>query len=451
MKKEYVAIVGAGLAGSLLAVYLARRGFRVDVYERRPDMRREAISAGRSINLALSVRGIHALQEVGLAGNILTDAIPMKGRMMHSTEGELTFQPYGKDPREVINSVSRGGLNMLLLDAAESYDDVQIFFDERCTGADLDRGELQFRNERSGKQQVVTADAVIASDGSASAVRMEMQKIGRFNLSQQYLEHGYKELSIPPAADGGYRMEPHALHIWPRGSYMLIALPNPDGSFTCTLFLPFAGEPGFDSLGSPAKVRDFFRTTFADALPLIPDLETDFFQNPTGSLVTIKCFPWQHRGKMLLLGDAAHAIVPFYGQGMNCAFEDCTLLNRILGDYGPDWEQVFAAYQAQRKRDTDAIADLALENFIEMRDQVADPVFLRKRKVELLLETKFAGQFFSKYAMVTFQRLPYSLALERGRRQDAVLMEICARVERIEELDLDAVYAEVRQRAAFDA
>lgn len=451
MRKEHVAIVGAGLAGSLLAVYLARRGFRVDVYERRPDMRRESISAGRSINLALSVRGIHALQEVGLAGNILADAIPMKGRMMHSPKGELTFQPYGKDPREVINSISRGGLNMLLLDAAESYDEVQIFFNERCTGADVERGELLFQNERSGAARAVTADTIIATDGAASAVRMELQKTGRFNLSQQYLEHGYKELAIPPAAGGGFRIAQHALHIWPRGSFMLIALPNLDGSFTCTLFLPYAGEPGFDNLDRPEKVREFFRTTFADALPLIPELETDFFANPTGSLVTIKCFPWHHRGKVLLLGDAAHAIVPFYGQGMNCAFEDCTLLNRILGDFGPDWERVFAAYQAQRKRDTDAIADLALENFIEMRDQVADPVFLRKRQVELMLETKFAGQFLSKYAMVTFSRLPYSQALEKGRLQDQLLMEICARVEGVEELELDAVYEEVRRRTMLDA
>lgn len=446
MKKQKITIVGAGLAGSLLAIYLAKRGFQVNVYERRPDMRAEDIGGGRSINLALSTRGIYALRQVGLADNVLKAAIPMRGRMLHLPHGELTFQPYGKSENEVINSISRSGLNCTLMDAAERYENVQISFNERCLAMDFKSGEVKFYNERTGVEKTVSGDTVFACDGSGSAIRLEMQKVGRFNLSQMYLEHGYKELTIPPGAGGGFQMEKNALHIWPRGTYMLIALPNRDGSFTCTLFFPYQGEYSFASLVTPKKVLDFFREQFPDAVPLIPGLQTDFFTNPTGDLVTIKSFPWHVEGKALLLGDAAHAIVPFYGQGMNCAFEDCTVLDECIEKFGADWETVYREYETTRKANTNAIADLALENFIEMRDRVADPKFLLKKKVELLLEQKYPGEFLSKYAMVTFHRLPYTEALEKGNLQEKILMKLCEAVESPEELDLEQAYVILKEK-----
>ena len=446
MKQQNVLITGAGLAGSLLAIYLAKKGFRVDVYERRPDMRKENIDGGRSINLALSTRGIYALQEVDLADTVLKNAIPMRGRMIHSIENELTFQPYGVQENEVINSTSRAGLNSILMDAAEGFETVSIHFNQRCLGMDFQSGEVSFLNEKTGETITKTADTVIACDGATSAIRLEMQKVGRFNLNQMYLEHGYKELTIPPGPNGAFQMEKEALHIWPRGTYMLIALPNLDGSFTCTLFFPFEGEYSFASLNRSEKMVDFFQQQFPDAVPLIADLEGDFFGNLTGNLITIKCAPWYVGGKALLLGDSAHAIVPFYGQGMNCAFEDCTLLNQIIDQHGDDWETVFSEYQLKRKADADAIAQLALDNFIEMRDSVANPKFLLKKKLERQLEEQFPGEFLSTYSRVTFHRLPYSEALEMGKIQDRILMEICNSTGKIEELDLKQVLAKVAEK-----
>lgn len=451
MRKQPITIIGAGLAGSLLAIYLAKRGFRVEVYERRPDMRKTDISAGKSINLALSTRGIFALQEVGLAETVLAQAIPMRGRMIHDPHGELTFQPYGKAEHEVINSVSRRDLNVILMDAAESYPEVRIHFQQRCLGIDFDQGEVLLKDEVSGETRTVAAPVIFGCDGAYSAVRLEMQKRGRFNLHQFYLEHGYKELTIPPGPEGKFLMEKNALHIWPRHTYMLIALPNLDGSFTCTLFLAFEGEPGFAVLDSPAAVETFFRRQFPDAVPLMPTLVEDFFRNPTGDLVTIKCFPWHVGGRALLIGDAAHAIVPFYGQGMNCAFEDCTILNQCIEEFGDEWERVFREYAQRRKEDTDAIADLAIENFIEMRDRVADPKFRMKKELELRLERQFPGRFISKYAMVTFSRLPYSLALRKGRAQEAVLWELCQSVERLDDLQLEEVFRVVQERSGNGA
>lgn len=427
-------LIGSGLTGPLLAISLVQRGFAVEVYERRPDMRRVQISAGRSINLALSTRGIHALREAGIFDQIQKIIIPMRGRMMHALNSELTFMPYGKDETEVINAVSRADLNVALMDAAEAVG-VPIYFNQRCTGIDLRTNALDLRDEETANEYTVDTDVVIATDGAGSAIRNEMLKLPRFNFSQQYLNYGYKELTIPPGSDGKHVFETHALHIWPRGTFMLIALPNIDGSFGCILFLPFDGEVSFAALGDESKVRAFFEAEFPDALAVMPDLAGNFFANPTGTMVTIKCSPWHVDGRALLLGDAAHAIVPFFGQGMNCAFEDCTYLLGLLDRIGPDWAHLFSEFEGSRKADTDAIADLALENFIEMRDRVADPRFLFRKKVELELEKRYPGTFVPKYAMVTFHRTPYSVAAARGRIQDRMLGELCDSVARIEDLD----------------
>jgi kynurenine 3-monooxygenase len=431
---EMITLIGSGLTGPLLAISLVQRGFRVQIYERRPDIRRGRVNAGRSINLAISTRGIHALQEAGLWDSMRSIIVPMRGRMMHSLAGELTFQPYGKDETEVINSISRADLNAALMDAAEARG-VSIHFEERCTGFDLKTGAIRLLSEEMGRETTLESNIVIGTDGAGSAVRLEMLKSGRFNFSQQYLDYGYKELTIPAGPNGKHRLEPHALHIWPRGSHMLIALPNIDGTFACILFLPFEGEEGFASLDTGPKVLRFFETRFPDAVHFMPDLTESFFANPTGAMVTIKCFPWHVNGKLLLLGDAAHAIVPFFGQGMNCAFEDCTCLLELLDRNGPDWPRVFTEFEESRKANADAIADLALENFVEMRDRVADPRFLFKKKVELALEAKYPRLFVPKYAMVTFHRVPYSVALSRGRIQDSLLAELCDSIGRLEDLD----------------
>ena len=445
MSKQKATIVGAGLAGALLAVYLGRKGFTVEVYERRPDMRKAQISAGRSINLALSTRGIHALREVGVLDELMKDAIPMRGRMIHSLTGELAFQPYGKSEREAINSISRGGLNIALMNAAEATGKVRFFFNRRCVGVDLSNAVLQLRDETSGRISQKKASVIFACDGAFSAVRLTMMRSRRYNFSQDYLAHGYKELTIPPLPDGSFRMEKHALHIWPRGSHMLIALPNPVGSFTCTLFLPFEGENSFAGLKEPAQVRQFFKTQFADVVVLLPNLLDEFFENPTGDLVTIRAFPWFVNDSALLLGDAAHAIVPFYGQGMNCAFEDCTVLNACIERHGGNWGAVFSEFQQLRKRNADAVAQLALDNFVEMRDKVADPIFLMKKALEIKLEQSFPGKFLSTYARVTFHRAPYAEALEKGRVQDRVLMNICRNAGSIDRVDLPALLSTVNQ------
>jgi kynurenine 3-monooxygenase len=436
-KHSKIIVVGAGLAGSLCSVFLAKRGYHVEVYERRSDMRKTSISAGRSINMALSTRGIHALQQVGLDQEIMQHAIPMKGRMIHSLTGELHFQAYGQKESEVIYSIPRGLLNMVLLEAAEQDFKVHFQFNQRCTGINLKLGGLHFTDENTGKEteKRIPSETVIATDGYASAIRMEMIRKRRFNFSQEYLSHGYKELTIPPSPQGGFLLEKHALHIWPRGTYMLIALPNLDGSFTCTLFFPFEGENSFESLNSPEKIKTFFQEQFPDATPLMPSLIEDFLANPTGALVTVKCNPWSIEDKVLLLGDSAHAMVPFFGQGMNCAFEDCTYLDECIERFSGDWLKIFKEYEALRKVNTDAISDLALENFIEMRDLVADPHFLLKKKVGLLLEQKYPELFIPKYSMVTFHRIPYSSALHKGKIQDKILETLCRSINDIQEID----------------
>jgi len=433
-KREKITLIGAGLNGPLLGLELAKRGFDVEICERRPDMRRVPISAGRSINLAISTRGIYALQQAGLWAQMQDIIVPVRGRMMHSTKSELTFQPYGKDDSEVINSISRADLNVALMNAAEA-NGVKFHFQQRCRGIDLKSGTIRLRDEATRQESQVEASVVIGCDGSASAIRAEMLRRSRFNFSQQYLDYGYKELTIPAGPEGKHVLDADALHIWPRGNYMLIALPNVDGTFACILFLPFEGPDSFAQLTSDTQVTKFFNDRFPDAVPLMPTLTTNFSENPTGAMVTIKCAPWHVEGRALLLGDAAHAIVPFFGQGINCGFEDCTVLLELIDRLGADWAEVFRQFEKARKVNTDAIADLAVENFVEMRDRVADPRFLFRKKVDLALEAKYPGIFVPKYAMVTFHRVPYATALQRGQVQDRMLTELCDGIERLEDLD----------------
>ena len=476
-----VVIIGAGLAGSLLSIYLAKRGIAVDVYEARPDMRKEKIVAGRSINLALSDRGIAALREVGMDEYMLAEAVPMYGRMIHSVSGETKLLPYSGRKGEYINSVSRAGLNIALINEAEKYEGVRFYFDQKCIDFDCKTGEAVFED---GKKAL--GDTLIATDGAGSAIRQTMERqMPEFSSSSVFLEHGYKELHIPPEmsdklqfvdanADinklkfvGQFQMEPNALHIWPRHRFMMIALPNFDGSFTCTLFLAQKklvglvdiNEPSFKELTTKDALLDFFNREFPDAVPLMPTLVEDFFTNPTGNLGTVRCWPWKVGGKALLLGDSAHAMVPFYGQGMNCAFEDVRILDQLIEKHttkseppasaggffsGLNWEEVYQEYGQLRKTNTDAIQDMAEENFYEMRDATADPVFQKKRELETKLEQTYPD-YFSKYSMVTFREdLPYSVAKENGNAQDQLLMEICSKTHDVTKVSLDKIIAMVR-------
>lgn len=437
MKQQPIHVVGGGLVGALATIVLAQRGFKVVLYERRPDMRRVDIPAGRSINLAVTARGLKALADVGLKQEVLALALPMKGRMLHDMEGKTSFVPYGQKESEVINSVSRGALNKLLLEKADSYDHVEILFNQRCSHYDVDSSVLTFIDEQTTKQKTVKADVAIGTDGAWSAIRKAMfETVKDFNYSQAFLEHGYKELVIPPAPGGGFLIEKNALHIWPRKSFMLIALPNLDGSFTVTLFFAHEGKESFAALKSERDVQDFFRRTFPDAAALMPTLAQDFFTNPTGSMATIRCKPWHVGGRAMLLGDAAHAIVPFFGQGMNCGFEDCSALGDLLGKHTGDWEHLFSELEKCRKPNSDAIADMALENFVEMRDTVADAKFQLKKQIGFELERRYPGQFIPRYAMVVFHpEISYAEAKKRSETQDGVLEALCAGAVSIEQVD----------------
>lgn len=419
-RNKHIAIVGAGLVGSMLSVYLARRGYKISIFERRPDMRTQSVDGGRSINLALSNRGIKSLEEIGLAKQMKLAAIPMHGRMIHDINGNCNFQPYGKEG-QFINSVSRSGLNKVLISEAEA-NGVEIFFDHRCTGVDLKETTLSLT--LNGSTINKKFDIIIGADGAFSAVRGAMQITDRYDYSQDYIDHGYKEFTIPPGKDGEFQMEKNALHIWPRESFMLIALPNPDRSFTCTLFFPFEGRPSFESLKAPADFVDFFKKTFPDAVPMIRDLVQELKENPTSTLLTIRCHPWAIQNTMLI-GDAAHAIVPFYGQGMNAGFEDCRVLNNLLDKYSDDWMTVMPAFQKLRKPDADAIADLALANFIEMRDLVADADFVLRKKIEAKLHELYPGKWIPLYSMVTFHDdIRYSDALKTGLKQQRIMDKV---------------------------
>lgn len=431
-----IILLGSGLSGSLMAVYLAQRGFQVKLFERRPDMRRTDISAGKSINLAISVRGLSALAGVGLKSEIEKICIPMRGRVMHATDGALTYQPYSKDGVTAINSISRGDLNMKLMDLAETFPNIEIIFHQRSIGVDVKTGEVQMRDEQTGKEYSVSGQAVIACDGAFSGIRESLLRTPRFNYSQNFLGHGYKELTIPATAEGGWRMEKNALHIWPRGQYMLIALPNMDGSYTVTLFFPFEGKNSFATLQDQASVEQFFREEFPDAMALMPDLAADFFENPTGDLVTIKCAPWNYEGKVVLMGDAAHAVVPFYGQGMNAAFEDCQVLNDCLEGFTGDWKSVFEDFSNKRVANGHAIAEMAIENYVEMRDSVGNTRWLFRKKVEHLLEHEFPGKYISRYEMISFTRIPYAESQIRGRLNDEILDALVTGIDAVEDVNL---------------
>jgi kynurenine 3-monooxygenase len=413
-------LIGSGLAGGLLAAYLGRRGYDVDLYERRADPREGNIVGGRSINLAISTRGIHALEQIGIADEALRHAIPMRGRMIHDKSGALHFAPYDVDPKKCINSIGRASLNTTVIEAAQRYPNVRVHFSHKCT--DVDLTEAVCRLETDTGKLTVRGDAVIGVDGAFSAVRASMQRnIDNFQYNESYLAHGYKELTIPPAPDGSWQIEKNALHIWPRKSFMMIALPNPDGSFTCTLFWEFEGPRSFATTKTDDDVRRFFGEEFPDALPLMPTLLEDFKNNPTGSLVTIRCAPWYYRDRVCLLGDAAHAVVPFYGQGMNAAFEDCIVLDECLDKFANDRERAFAEYFERRKENADALANLAVGNFIEMRDKTASRAFRAKKKLDHMLEAALPGVYLPLYTMVTFTRVPYAQAARRARLQDRIL------------------------------
>ena len=426
-KKEKILIVGAGLCGSMLALRMAQRGYQVVVYESRSDLRKSDISAGRSINLALSNRGLKALRMAGVEEKARELCIPMKGRLMHDVASNTFESNYSGRQGEFINSISRGDLNGLLLTEAEKYSNVKIHFNTRCLEIDIETKIASFQSIDSEKQFTVQADVIFGTDGAGSSLRKSYEKqFPEFSVTQDFLTHGYKELEIPADINGNHIISKEHLHIWPRGDYMLIALPNMNGSFTVTLFLSYSeGLYNFDNLVTEEKIIEFFKKDFPDALSLIPDVLKEFENNPTGKLGTIKCYPWSYKGNTLLLGDSSHAIVPFYGQGMNASFEDVYVFDNVLNQFEGDWLTVFSEFQKQRKIDTDAIADLAIDNYYEMRDHVANPLFKEKRIVEMNLEKYFPTEYFSKYSLVTFNEyIGYHEAMTKGRAQDKVLLKM---------------------------
>ena len=444
--EENILIIGAGLCGSLLALRLGQRGYNVRVMERRSDLRKEDISAGRSINLALSNRGIKALKMVGLENKVKSLCIPMYGRMLHDKSGNTKLSKYSGRDGEYINSISRELLTALLIDEAEALENVSFEFHQKCDAIDFENNIARFKNSKNGTALDCEANRIFGTDGAGSILRKSYLSKRKFlfSFSQNFLTHGYKELTIPAKKGGGYKTEKNALHIWPRGDYMIIALPNLDGSFTVTLFLAYEGGTyNFNNLDSADKVQNFFSKEFPDTLELMPDLTSEFFKNPTAPLGTIKCFPWQYQGKNLILGDAAHAIVPFYGQGMNASFEDVFEFDAALEAHKGNWEATFISFQQKRKKDTDGIADLAIDNFHEMKDHVANPVFQQKRTLEMALETALPNTYFSKYSMVTFREdMGYNQAMLLGRAQDKAILEMIEK----KQLDLELPIVELHEK-----
>ena len=420
--RSNITVVGAGSVGLLLACLLGEEGYRVNVYEKRPDPRKVAMDQGRSINLALSDRGWKALDLLALAESVRHWSVPMAGRMVHQLGQMCTFQPYSKK-RQPIYAVSRDKLHKILLERAEQCPNVAIFFNHTCNTIDLKRKQISYKEQ---PQTTISYDLLVGADGAFSTVRQHLCKTERFNFSQSYLEHGYKEFTIPPTGAGGFVLEKHALHIWPRRSFMLIALPNTDESFTATLFFPYHGSPSFSTLRSEAQVRTFFQQTFPNATALIPNLAEEFFASPTSSLITIKCDPWVYRNEVFLIGDAAHAIVPFYGQGMNCGFEDCSKLMEILKICANDWEKILPIYQKHRIRDANAISDLAIQNFIEMRDHIMSETFLLRKKIEEKICEQLPEKWTPLYTMIAFSHMPYHKAVRISKQQAAIIDNLLA-------------------------
>jgi kynurenine 3-monooxygenase len=414
-------LVGAGLGGALMANLLGRAGYAVRGFEMRPDPRRGPAPGGRSINLALSARALHALRQVGLDGRIVEIGIPMRGRMIHPPDGRTAFQPYGTAPEHANHSVSRAGLNLALIEAAEALPGVRFEFGMKCESVDAEAGTATFTAVAGGRPATARGDFIVGADGAFSAVRGRMQRQERFDYQQAYLSHGYKELTIPPLPGGRFALEPNALHIWPRGGFMMIALPNRDASFTCTLFWPFEGPNSFAALRSDAEVRRFFADIFPDAAPLMPDLGAEYARNPVGSLVTIRCRPWRERDRLVLLGDACHAVVPFHGQGANAAFEDCIVLDECLRRFAADRETAFAEYEARRRENTDALADLSIANFREMRDEAGSAAFRFGKAAEKVLYRLWPSRLMPLYMMISFTRIPYAEAVRIARRQRLLL------------------------------
>ncbi len=426
-----IAIVGAGLVGSLQAILMAQKNYKVSVFERRPDLRKAKVISGKSINLALSNRGWKALEIAGIADDIREIAIPMYQRCMHALDGSLTYQPYGVNG-EAIYSVSRGGLNQKLMNLADNYPNISYHFNQKCTDLKLDSNTLVFHDEQTQKTSEFQADKIFATDGAFSAVRLSMQKHMLFDFSQKYLTHGYKELVIPANEDGSHRLDKNCLHIWPRGEFMMIALANLDGSFTCTLFFPLKGEVSFESLKTRGEVSDFFQKTFPDAIPMMPTLLDDYFTNVTNSLIMVRCEPWNYKENVVLMGDAAHAMVPFYGQGMNCGFEDCTVFDEMYKQASGDWTNLLDEFSKKRVPDGNAIIDLALDNYIEMRDKTADPEFLLQKKIENKFSKLHPDKWLPLYSQVTFSNIRYSEAYKNGKKQDLLMKEIL-NIEQIHE------------------
>ncbi len=440
-KNETITLIGAGLVGSLLAVLLAKRGFRVEIFERRPDMREQDISAGRSINLALANRGIYPLEQAGLMDKVTPILTTMKGRMVHDIGGGKNFQSYGQRPEEVIYSVSRGELNIICMDAAEETGLVTIHFNKKCESVDLENKIARIVDTKTGAETRHSFLRVIGTDGSASAVREAIHSVSSKQHDIIPLGHSYKELRIPAGDNGSFQIDASSLHIWPRGGYMVIALPNKDGSFTVTLFMPSEGEISFPEIDTEDKVVQFFTTNFSDLLPLIPELKTDYFENPTGSLATVKCSPWHYQDTALILGDAAHAVVPFHGQGMNCAFEDAIDLAEILDQQTSDndlnWQEIFSTTEEHRKINGDAIADMAIDNYITMRDSVRDEKFILRNTLAFELENRFPNRFCPRYSMVMFHRLPYAIVQRRGAIQENILRTLAENHTTLDEVDFD--------------
>ncbi|WP_397361970.1 FAD-dependent oxidoreductase [Olleya sp. R77988] len=448
-KKDNIVIIGAGLCGSLLALRLAQRGYTVNVYESRPDLRTTDISAGRSINLALSDRGLKAMRLAVVEDKVKPLCIPMYGRLIHDIKGNTFPSNYSGRDNEYINSISRGELNGLLLTEADLYDNLTIHFNKKCNGIDIENNTATLYDYETKTELEVKGDVLFGTDGAGSSLRKSyyLERKFLFSYSQNYLTHGYKELEIPASKKGTHLISKDYLHIWPRGDYMLIALPNLDGSFTVTLFLSYEeGKYNFKNLTTEETIKEFFATQFPDALALIPNIADEFFNNPTGALGTVKCSPWHYKNKNVLLGDSAHAIVPFYGQGMNASFEDVTVFDAILEQHEGDWETIFKVYEKTRKADTDAIADLAIDNYYEMRDHVSNPIFKEKRAIEMALEKQFPNEYFSKYSMVTFkENIPYHTAMTKGRAQDKAILNLIADKKIDTNEDLNSIFKKVQE------